>query len=111
MTQQEEKKRLSGMKIKKVRNILLKTIGAIVLAIVLFLGIVYIVNVMSSHSEQKRIVPYGQHVSVDGRNMNVLIQGEGEETIVLLPYYGTATPGLILSFLSMNYLHFTKLLR
>lgn len=94
VTQQEEKKRLSGMKIKKVRNILLKTIGAIVLAIVLFLGIVYIVNVMSSHSEQKRIVPYGQHVSVDGRNMNVLIQGEGEETIVLLPGYGTATPGL-----------------
>ncbi|TKI89911.1 alpha/beta hydrolase, partial [Bacillus wiedmannii] len=47
MTQQEEKKTLSGMKIKKVRNILLKIIGAIVLAIVLFLGIVYIANVMS----------------------------------------------------------------
>lgn len=94
VTQQEEKKTLSGMKIKKVRNILLKIIGAIVLAIVLFLGIVYIANVMSSYSEQKRIVPYGQHVSVDGKNMNVLIQGEGEETIVLLPGYGTATPGL-----------------
>lgn len=36
VTQQEEKKTLSGMKIKKVRNILLKIIGAIVLAIVLF---------------------------------------------------------------------------
>lgn len=94
VTQQEEKKTLNGMKIKKVRNILLKIIGAIVLAIVLVLGIIYIANVMSSHSEQKRIVPYGQHVSVDGKNMNVLIQGEGEETIVLLPGYGTATPGL-----------------
>jgi 2-hydroxy-6-oxonona-2,4-dienedioate hydrolase len=43
---------------------------------------------------KKRIVPYGQHLSVDGKNMNVLIQGEGEETIVLLPGYGTATPAL-----------------
>ena len=34
------------------------------------------------------------HVSVDGKNMNVLIQGEGEETIVLLPGYGTAAPAL-----------------
>ncbi len=102
VTQQEEKKTLSGMKIKKVRNILLKIIGAIVLAIVLFLGIVYIANVMSSHSEQKRIVPYGQHVSVDGKNMNVLSSCLVMEQLL---------QGLILSFLSMNYLHFTKLLR
>ena len=81
-------------KIKKVLNILLKVIGAIVIAIVLFLAIVYIVNMISSNSEQKRIEPYGQHVSVDGKNMNVLIQGEGEETIVLLPGYGTAAPAL-----------------
>ena len=94
VTQQEEKKTESGTKMKKMRNILLKIIGAIVLAIVLFLGIVYIANVMSSHSEQKGIEPYGQHVAVDGKNMNVMIQGKGEETVVLLPGYGTASPAL-----------------
>ncbi|MNP82794.1 Alpha/beta hydrolase family protein [compost metagenome] len=39
--------------------------------------------------------------------MNVFIQGEGEETIVLLPGYGTAAPGLdfktLVSELSPNY--------
>ncbi|OAB38741.1 alpha/beta hydrolase [Paenibacillus macquariensis subsp. defensor] len=94
MAQLEEKKTGNGSKIKKVRNILLKIIGAIVIAIVLFLGIVYITNVISSKSEEKKIEPYGQHVSVDGKNMNVLIQGEGKETIVLLPGFGTATPAL-----------------
>ena len=54
VTQQEEKKTQNGMKIKKVRNILLKIIGAIVIAIVLFLGIVYIVNVISSQFGAKK---------------------------------------------------------
>ncbi|OPA73616.1 alpha/beta hydrolase [Paenibacillus selenitireducens] len=93
MTQTEVMK-TKRTKSKKIRNILLKIIGAIVIAIVLFLGIVYITNVISTNSEAKRIEPYGQHVSVDGKNMNVLIQGEGEETIVLLPGYGTAAPTL-----------------
>ena len=94
MTQTEEIKTKIGTKSKKVRSILLKIIGAIVIAIVLFLAIVYTVNIISSNSEQKRIESYGQHVSVDGKNMNVLIQGEGEETIVLLPGFGTAAPAL-----------------
>ncbi|MCL6605001.1 MAG: alpha/beta hydrolase [Paenibacillus sp.] len=94
MTQTEEIKTRNGTKSKKVRSILLKIIGAIVIAILLFLAIVYSVNIISSNSEQKRIESYGQHVSVDGKNMNVLIQGEGEETIVLLPGFGTAAPAL-----------------
>ncbi|MBK3497102.1 alpha/beta hydrolase [Viridibacillus sp. YIM B01967] len=94
MTQQEEMKTRNGTRTNKVRNILLKIIGAIIIAIVLFLAIVYLFNIISNNSEQKRIEPYGQHVSVDGKNMNVLIQGKGEETIVLLPGFGTATPAL-----------------
>ncbi|WP_028546877.1 alpha/beta hydrolase [Paenibacillus taiwanensis] len=94
MTQAEAKKTGNGAKLKKVRSILLKVIAAIVIVIVLFLGIVYIMNVISTNSEKKQIEPYGQHVSVDGKNMNVLIQGTGEETIVLLPGFGTATPAL-----------------
>ncbi|WP_145317619.1 alpha/beta hydrolase [Paenibacillus xylanexedens] len=73
---------------------ILKIVGAIVIAVILFLTIVYITNVVSSNSEAKKIDSYGQHVSVDGKNMNVLIQGEGKETIVLLPGYGTAAPAL-----------------
>jgi pimeloyl-ACP methyl ester carboxylesterase len=44
--------------------------------------------------EKGNIESYGQFVSVDGKNMNVTIQGEGEETVVLLPGYGTAAPAL-----------------
>ncbi|GAB6991773.1 alpha/beta hydrolase [Paenibacillus pini] len=94
MTQPEDKKMRNGSKIKKVRNIVLKIIGAIVIFIVLILGIVYITNVISTNSEANKIDSYGQHVSVDGKNINVLIQGEGKETIVLLPGYGTAAPAL-----------------
>ncbi|MFF3102538.1 alpha/beta hydrolase [Viridibacillus arvi] len=94
VTQTEEMKTRNGTKSKEVRSILLKIIGAIVLAIVLFLAIVYTVNMISNHSEQKRLEPYGQHVAIDGKNMNVLIQGEGEETVVLLPGFGTAAPAL-----------------
>ncbi|MNI39485.1 2-hydroxy-6-oxononadienedioate/2-hydroxy-6-oxononatrienedioate hydrolase [compost metagenome] len=81
-------------KIKRVLYILLKVIVAIVIAILLFITIVYTVNKISSHSEQKRMEPYGQHVSVDGKQMNVFIQGQGEETVVILPGYGTAAPVL-----------------
>ncbi|GAB1155042.1 alpha/beta hydrolase [Paenibacillus illinoisensis] len=94
MSDQTKKKTRNGLKIRKVRNILLKIIAVIAIAIVLFLSIVYITNVTSRNSEAKKIESYGQHVSVDGKNMNVLIQGEGKETIVLLPGYGTAAPAL-----------------
>ncbi|MET3942347.1 2-hydroxy-6-oxonona-2,4-dienedioate hydrolase [Paenibacillus sp. PvP094] len=94
MSHQWKKKTRKELKIRKVRNILLKIIAAIAIAIVLFLSIVYITNVTSRNSEEKKIESYGQHVSVDGKNMNVFIQGEGKETIVLLPGYGTAAPAL-----------------
>ncbi|WP_152395544.1 alpha/beta hydrolase [Paenibacillus guangzhouensis] len=79
---------------RKPLRILLKALGAIAIAIVLFLAIVFIVNIFATKSDQANIVRYGQHVSVDGKKMNVLIQGDGKETIVLLPGYGTAAPAL-----------------
>ncbi|GIP02979.1 hypothetical protein J28TS4_13860 [Paenibacillus lautus] len=60
MTQTDKMNTRKGKKSKKARSILLKIIGVIVIAIILFLGIVYISNVISSHSEAKRIEPYGQ---------------------------------------------------
>lgn len=84
----------AGTRTSKILNILLKVIGAIIIAILLFLAIVYTVNLISNKSEQSKIEPYGQLVPVDGKNMNVYIQGKGEEIVVLLPGYGTAAPAL-----------------
>ncbi|SEG71675.1 alpha/beta fold hydrolase [Paenibacillus sp. UNC499MF] len=81
-------------KMKKLLLILLKVLAVFVIAIVLFLAIVFTVNIISSKSEEGRIKPYGQSVTVDGKNMNVLIQGQGKETVVLLPGLGTGTPAL-----------------
>ncbi|MFF2753125.1 alpha/beta fold hydrolase [Psychrobacillus sp. NPDC058041] len=82
------------MRMSKMLNFILKAIGVLVIAIGLFLAIVFIVNIISNKSEQGKIQSYGQLVPVDGKNMNVFIQGKGEETVVLLPGYGTAAPAL-----------------
>ncbi|WP_313638683.1 alpha/beta hydrolase [Paenibacillus sp.] len=78
----------------KPLRIILISIGALATAIVLFLVTVFVANIFFNKSDQARIKPYGQSVSVDGKNMNVLIQGKGEETVVLLPGYGTVAPAL-----------------
>ena len=94
MTQTANKETIRGTKGKKVINILLKVIAGIIIAILLFIAIVFAINKISANSEQKRLESYGQLVSVDGKKMNVLVQGQGEETIVLLPGFGTASPVL-----------------
>lgn len=94
MIQTTDKGTSRGKKAKKVLNILLKIIIGIVIAILLFIAIVFAVNKISASSEQKRLEPYGQQVAVDGKKMNVFIQGQGEETIVLLTGFGTASPVL-----------------
>ncbi|OMD03566.1 alpha/beta hydrolase [Paenibacillus sp. FSL R5-0636] len=77
---------------KKTLLILLKVIVAIVILLALFLVIVFTVNVISNKVEKRKIEPYGQLVPVDGKKMNVTIQGQGKETVVLLPGFGTASP-------------------
>ena len=57
-----------------------------------FFLIIYITNKILIKVEAKKIKPYGELVKVDGKNMNVLIEGEGDRTIVILPGYGTASP-------------------
>lgn len=79
--------------------ILSKLIAVFAVAIILFLAIVFLVNIVCSKIEQGKIETYGQSVAVDGKTMNVFIQGEGEETVVLLPGYGTAAPALDFKFL------------
>ncbi|WNS41380.1 alpha/beta hydrolase [Paenibacillus sp. MMS20-IR301] len=86
--------RTGGWMMRRGIRILLKTIGAVIIAAALFMAVVFTINIISNKSEQGKIEPYGQLVPVDGKQMNVLIQGTGEETIVLLPGYGTGAPAL-----------------
>lgn len=79
---------------KNTLIILLKIIASIFIAIGVFLITVYIVNIVCNKSEKEKIESYGQLVPVDGKNMNVTIQGKGKETVVLLPGFGTAAPGI-----------------
>ena len=88
------KEEVMKMRMGKPLIFMLKAIGVIAIATVLFLAIVFIVNIVCNKFEQGKIDIYGQPVTVDGKDMNVFIQGEGEETIVLLPGYGTAAPAL-----------------
>ncbi|WP_245608590.1 alpha/beta fold hydrolase [Saccharibacillus sacchari] len=80
--------------VKKALRILLKLFIAAAILILLFIATVYTVNKISSASEQKRLEPYGQQVTVKGKQMNVMIQGDGNETIVILPGFGNASPAL-----------------
>jgi len=79
---------------KKILRIALKTVIILMILVLVFLAIVFIVDKVASKTEKSKIHAYGQLVPVDGKMMNVYIQGEGEETIVLLPGYGTASPVL-----------------
>ncbi|KAJ0072270.1 alpha/beta hydrolase [Bacillus altitudinis] len=79
---------------KKLLKIMLIALCTILTVLVVFVASVYVVNLISKEREQGKIEAYGQKVLVDGKQMNVLIQGDGKETIVLLPGYGTASPVL-----------------
>ncbi|NQX47539.1 alpha/beta hydrolase [Paenibacillus tritici] len=79
---------------KKWLRVTLKSIAAVMIVIVLFFAVVFVVNIISNKSEQGKIEAYGQLVPVDGKKMNVLIQGSGKETVVLIPGYGTGAPAL-----------------
>ncbi|MEK5237541.1 alpha/beta hydrolase [Paenibacillus sp. FSL L8-0470] len=83
-----------GNRIRKKQKLWSKIIGGLLGALVLFMVILFIVNVISNGVEKKKIEPYGQYVNVDGKKMNVFIQGSGEQTIVLLPGQGTPSPVL-----------------
>jgi len=79
---------------KKILILLLKVIAVLAILVVVCLAIVFVVDTVATKSEQGKIHAYGQLVPVDGKKMNAVIQGTGEETIVLLPGFGTATPAL-----------------
>jgi len=79
---------------KKPLRIALTTLGVLVAIPVLFVATTAVVNAVATASEASAITAYGQRVPVDGKEMNVVQSGDGDQTIVLLPGLGTAAPGL-----------------
>ncbi|WP_435744972.1 alpha/beta fold hydrolase [Microbacterium sp. PMB16] len=77
---------------KKAARRTLLTLTGIATVIVVGLATTTVVNAVATEAEKGEIESYGQSVTVDGKNMNVLVTGDGPETIVLLPGFGTASP-------------------
>ena len=77
---------------KKIRTVALKLVASVSVVLVVLVSIALVFNVGSS----KASVPAGetgnQFVSVDGKNMSYSIRGNGDQTIVLLPGFGTSAP-------------------
>lgn len=99
MEQVEEVKGNKEKKSRKKWSLWLKIVVGLVGTIVLFMVTLFVVNAISTSVEKKNIEQYGQYVEVDGKKMNVSIQGKdetenGEKTIVLLPGQGTPSPVL-----------------
>lgn len=79
---------------RKPWKVVLTTLGVIVAVPVFAIASTAIVNVIATRVEASVFTAYGERVAVDGKSMNVVVAGEGDETIVLLPGLGTAAPGL-----------------
>lgn len=78
--------------------------GVKVILIILSIIIILILAVFINHKiqlkkEAELLTPIGQLVEVDGHNMSVYIEGEGDKTIVFLSGGGTCSP--ILDFKSL----------
>lgn len=77
---------------RKFLRVTLVTVVSIVAVVVLTLATTTTINAIATASEANEIKKYGRLVDVDGKKMNVDIQGAGAQTIVLLPGFGTASP-------------------
>ena len=84
---------------KRIRSKFLKVIFLIVAVIVLFISVSFIRHKICSFRERKLLTPLGKIVEVNGHNMSVYTEGEGDKTLVFLSGGGTCSP--ILDFKSL----------
>ncbi len=77
----------------------IKVVLIILSIIVILLFTIFINHNIQLKKESELLAPIGQLVEVDGHNMSVYIEGEGDKTIVFLSGGGTCSP--ILDFKSM----------
>jgi len=85
--------------VKKIRSKFLKVIFIIVAVIVLFIIVSFVRHKICSFRERKLLTPLGKLVEVNGHNMSVYTEGEGDKTLVFLSGGGTCSP--ILDFKSL----------
>ena len=84
---------------KRIRSKFLKVIFIIVAVIVLFIIVSFIRHKICSFRERKLLTPLGKIVEVNGHNMSVYTEGEGDKTLVFLSGGGTCSPRLDLKSL------------
>jgi pimeloyl-ACP methyl ester carboxylesterase len=94
-------------KFKKLGKKIIK-VFVIILGVIVLLNIIgFAANKIFFAKELEAIIPYGQMVEVDGKEMHVYSMGSAEETIVLLPGFGIALPsadfGPLMRELSQDY--------
>lgn len=84
----------------KAFKIIGKSLIIILIILIIFLLIVFIYNKTMLHKEKMLLDnPLGEMIEVDGHNMCIYTEGEGEHTLVFLSGSGTASP--ILDFRSL----------
>lgn len=84
---------------KRILNKMLKVVLIIVVIIILFLMISIIRHKICYSKEKNLLTPLGTMVEVNGHNMSIYVEGEGDKTIVFLSGGGTCSP--ILDFKSL----------
>ena len=78
---------------KKTLKIIGKVFLGLLILIVLFLTVMFVYNqIMLKKNKDLYETPLGQLVEVDGHNMSIYTEGEGNHTIVFLSGHGTASP-------------------
>ncbi|MEI5995306.1 alpha/beta fold hydrolase [Candidatus Enterococcus mansonii] len=90
MTKQLKTKSLSVRLLKGLGKVILGIITILIVSLV----ITFTIHQISLKSEAKRIESYGEKLKVFDGEMNVVDEGEGQKTILLLPGQGTASPYL-----------------
>ena len=84
---------------EKVLKVCFEIIIIIIAILGLFLLVSFIRHKICSSSEKGLLTPLGELVEVDGHNMSIYVEGEGNHTLVFLSGGGTCSP--ILDFKSL----------
>ena len=85
---------------KKVLKFIGKALLALLIVLVVALAVIFVYNRIKMKQEEPLLEnPLGQLVEVDGHNMCIYTEGEGEHTLLFLSGSGTAAP--ILDFKSL----------
>lgn len=84
---------------KKFLNKTLKVVLIIIAIIVLFVVVSFVRHKICSSNEKDLLTPLGELVEVNGHNMSVYTEGNGDKTLVFMSGGGTCSP--ILDFKSL----------